>query len=80
MITLSQFDEPEDDGTVFRDVITLCLFGFVTIVVLLLPHLNPPTKAEETLIPPGNLVVWRGMTGLHDITFGISIGSRRRRG
>lgn len=57
MSLLNQFDEPEDDGTVFRDVIMLVLFGFVTIVVLLLPHLNPPTKAEETLIPPGNLVV-----------------------
>ena len=30
--------------------------------------------------PPGNMVVWRGMTRLHDITFGISIGSRRRCG
>ena len=54
---LDQFDEPQDDGTVFRDVIMLVLFGFVTIVVLMLPHLNPPTKAEETLAPPGNLVV-----------------------
>ncbi|MGF1625251.1 MAG: hypothetical protein ACFCVH_10230 [Alphaproteobacteria bacterium] len=57
MSLLNQFDEPEEDGTVFRDVIMLVLFGFVTIVVLLLPHLNPPTKAEETLVPPGNLVV-----------------------
>jgi hypothetical protein len=30
--------------------------------------------------PPGNMVVWRGMTRLHDISFGISIGSRRRCG
>ena len=30
--------------------------------------------------PPGNMVVWRGMTRLHDIAFGISIGSRRRCG
>jgi hypothetical protein len=29
---------------------------------------------------PGNIVVWRGMTRLHDIAFGISIGSRRRCG
>ncbi|BCG97423.1 MULTISPECIES: hypothetical protein [unclassified Mesorhizobium] len=27
--------------------------------------------------PPGNMVVWRGMTRLHDIAFGISIGSSR---
>lgn len=57
MIALNHFDDPEDDGTVFRDVIMLVLFGFVTIVVLLLPHLNPPTQAEQTLVPPGNLVV-----------------------
>lgn|GEM_PF-901519 len=30
--------------------------------------------------PPGNMVVWRGMTRLHDIAIGISIGSRRRCG
>jgi len=46
-----------DDGTVFRDVIMLALLGFVTIVVLLLPHLNPPVKASETLQPPGNVMV-----------------------
>lgn len=30
--------------------------------------------------PPGNLVVWRGMTRLHDIAIGISIGSSRQCG
>ena len=30
--------------------------------------------------PPGNMVVWRGMSRLHDITLGISIGSSRRCG
>lgn len=57
MTALDQFDDGNEDGTVFRDVIMLVLFGFVTIVVLLLPHLNPPTQADETLIPPGNLVI-----------------------
>lgn len=28
--------------------------------------------------PPGNMVVWRGLTRLHDITLGIAIGSRQR--
>ena len=32
-------DEPSD--TVFRDVITLALLGFVSVTVLLLPHVNP---------------------------------------
>ena len=45
-----------DDGTVFRDVIMLALLGFVTIVVLLLPHLNPPTKKTDAR-QPGNIVV-----------------------
>jgi len=45
------------DGTVFRDVIMLALLGFVTIVILLLPHLNPPGQTEAGALPPGNLVV-----------------------
>ena len=49
--------EGDDDGTVFRDVIMLALLGFVTIVVLLLPHLNPPVKAKEAAEPPGTIVV-----------------------
>lgn len=30
--------------------------------------------------PPGNMVVWRGLTRLHDISLGIAIGSRQRCG
>lgn len=36
--------------------------------------------ARKNEPPPGNMVVWRGMTRLHDISFGISIGSSRRCG
>lgn len=53
-------DNFDDDagGTVFRDVILLALAGFVVVVMLLLPHLNPPTKqAEASLMPAGNVVV-----------------------
>ncbi len=57
MREMELFDEDGNDGTVFRDVIMLALLGFVTIVVLLLPHLNPPAKAVETTAPPGNIVV-----------------------
>ena len=48
-----------DDGdTVFRDVIMLALAGFVAMVILILPHLNPPGEtAEETTQPPGNVIV-----------------------
>ena len=57
MNNLEQFDE-EDGGTVFRDVILLALAGFVAVVMLLLPHLNPPGKAaEENSQPPGNVIV-----------------------
>lgn len=55
--------EPEgfdDDatGTAFRDVILLALCGFVAIVVLLLPHLNPTGEAREADVDaPGNVIV-----------------------
>jgi hypothetical protein len=50
------FDDHEQ--TVFRDVLMLALAGFVAIVILLLPHLNP-TGAKEVASdePPGNVVV-----------------------
>jgi len=48
-------------GTVFRDVILLALAGFVSIVILVLPHLNPP--AAHSVTPQGNVLVeidWPG--------------------
>ncbi len=56
---MNDLDPFEDDegSTVFRDVIMLVLLGFVAIVVLLLPHLNPPVKADESAAPPGNVIV-----------------------
>jgi hypothetical protein len=57
MHTLEQLDDDEG-GTVFRDVIMLALAGFVAIVLLLLPHLNPPGEAaKENTQPPGNVIV-----------------------
>ncbi len=52
-------EQDEDEtGTVFRDVIMLALAGFVAMVILLLPHLNPPGKAAaENTQPPGNVIV-----------------------
>jgi hypothetical protein len=49
--------EADDSDTVFRDVIFLALAGFIAIVLLLLPHLNPPAKAEEEAPSPGNVIV-----------------------
>ncbi len=50
------FDE-DTTSTLFRDVIMLALAGFVTLVMLLLPHINPKAVAEEASKSPGNLTV-----------------------
>lgn len=50
------FDDHE--STVFRDVLMLALAGFMAIVLLMLPHLNPPGKEEVSdASPPGNVLV-----------------------
>jgi hypothetical protein len=54
---LDHFDE-DDGGTVFRDVITLALAGFVAVVILLLPHVQPKgAQNSENVLPPGNVIV-----------------------
>lgn len=56
----SPFNDSIDESTaaVFRDIIFLALFGFMAIVLLILPHINPPTKNDDfEMPPPGNLVV-----------------------
>jgi hypothetical protein len=56
---LDQFDDEDVNGTVFRDVITLALCGFVAVVILLLPHLNPKQVAQAAVAStvPGNVMV-----------------------
>lgn len=56
---MGQLDELDEDGgdTVFRDVIFLALAGFVAIVVMLLPFINPPAKADAEIESPGNVIV-----------------------
>jgi hypothetical protein len=56
MATLDDCGE-DSSTTVFRDVIFLALAGFIAVVMMLLPHLNPPTKAEQDIASPGNVVV-----------------------
>ena len=53
------FSEAESNGsdTTFRDVITLALLGFVVIVALLLPHINPKAVKAEDSTTPGNVIV-----------------------
>jgi hypothetical protein len=52
--------DPEEDAadTVFRDVVMLALAGFVVLVIMLLPHLNPPSaRTADDMTPPGNVIV-----------------------
>ncbi len=57
MPELDHFDGDDGASTVFRDVIFLALAGFVAMVLLLLPHLNPPATADEGTPAPGNVIV-----------------------
>jgi hypothetical protein len=56
---LDLFDD--DDGgssTVFRDVIMLALVGFVALVIIMLPHIQPPgAKTTGEITAPGNVIV-----------------------
>jgi hypothetical protein len=57
---MGEFDQfgEDDRGTVFRDTIMLALAGFVSIVVLLLPHINSKAKeADSADKAPGNVIV-----------------------
>jgi hypothetical protein len=57
---MHDFDPFDEDagGTVFRDVVMLALVGFVAVVIMLLPHLNPPgAKTADNMTPPGNVIV-----------------------
>jgi len=58
-VIYNPFDNSDDSsGTIFRDVIMLALMGFVVIVVLLLPHINPSKlKQNIDVNPPGNVIV-----------------------
>lgn len=49
--------EDDSGATVFRDVIMLALAGFVTLVLLLLPHVNPRATPEGSIQSPGNVIV-----------------------
>lgn len=55
---LDPWQDNDEAGTVFRDVILLALAGFVFMTVLLLPHLNPPgERADASSEPPGNVII-----------------------
>ncbi len=47
----------EESNVVFRDIILLTLTGFISMVVLLVPFVNPPTEKVHSSSPPGNVIV-----------------------
>lgn len=54
---LEPFDD-DDNGTMFRDVITLGLAGFVAMVILLLPHIAAQAaKTSDGADAPGNVII-----------------------
>ncbi len=47
-----------DTSITFRDMTMLALAGFVVIVMILLPHINPRAKkSQDGIVPPGNVIV-----------------------
>ena len=46
-----------ENDVIFRDVILLALTGFISMVILLIPFVNPPTEEESSSTPPGNVIV-----------------------
>jgi hypothetical protein len=53
-------EEQDDSDVVFRDVITLALLGFVSLVIIMLPHINPAKPKQEdskAAQAPGNVIV-----------------------
>ncbi len=48
----------DDESTLFRDVLFLALAGFVTVLLLVLPHINPPgARQAASAEPAGNIMV-----------------------
>ena len=54
---MNDLEESIENDVVFRDVILLALTGFISMVILLLPFVNPPTEEESSSTPPGNVIV-----------------------
>lgn len=50
--------DDESVSTPFLDVITLALLGFMVMVMLMLPHIRPPTDGRDDAKPAGNVEVY----------------------
>ncbi len=65
-------DNDEAAGTVFRDVLSLALLGFLAVIVILLPFVNPEgRKASAMAPPPGNVIV--EITWPHDMNADVDL-------
>ena len=49
--------EYNESNVVFRDLILLTLTGFMSMVILLMPFIQPPTETENSSVPPENVIV-----------------------
>ena len=49
--------EYNESNVVFRDLILLTLTGFMSMVILLMPFIQPPSETENSSVPPGNVIV-----------------------
>ncbi len=51
-------EQGESGDTLFRDVLSLALLGFMAVIVLLLPHISERATKKESEIPsPGNISI-----------------------
>ncbi len=51
-------DDADPSGTLFRDVLSLALLGFLAVIVFLLPHVHPKGVEVASNAPaPGNVIV-----------------------
>jgi hypothetical protein len=51
-------DDGDDSDIIFRDLIMLTLTGFVTVAVLILPHINAKSaQTNQDTAPPGNVMI-----------------------
>jgi len=60
-------DDGDDADIVFRDLIMLTLTGFVTVAVLMLPHVNAKSaQSSQDTAPPGNVMIEANWPPDHD--------------
>jgi len=68
-------DDSQAGDTLFRDVLSLVLLGFLSIIVVLLPHINPEGVEQSSNAPvPGTVIV--EMTWADDLDIDLDLWVR----